>query len=108
MGNSEIKNAVEKYVKLCLNNKKLRQDLPAVADSTGSTHSMNSGQAKLTAGKPFDFTQGHESFDLAQDPEALEGPRRMASLFFPEHAPSPDSDSRSPFPFDPSASSGQA
>jgi len=28
--------------------------------------------------KPFDFTQGHESFDLAQDPEVLEGPGRMA------------------------------
>ena len=31
--------------------------------------------------KPFDFTQGHESFDYAQDPEVLEGRRRMACLF---------------------------
>jgi hypothetical protein len=31
--------------------------------------------------KPFDSTQGHESFDYAQDPEVLEGLRRMVNLF---------------------------
>ena len=39
--------------------------------------------------KPFDFTQGHESFDYAQDLEVLEGQRRMASSLSrlpPHHA----------------------
>jgi hypothetical protein len=34
--------------------------------------------------KPFDFTQGHESDRMAQDPEALEGQRRMTTLFPPQ------------------------
>jgi len=39
--------------------------------------------------KPFDSTQGHESFDYAQDPEVLEGQRRMASLFHHSLNPMP-------------------
>jgi hypothetical protein len=32
------------------------------------------GEERTRATQPFDFAQGHESFDLAQDPEVLEGP----------------------------------
>jgi hypothetical protein len=32
------------------------------------------GEERTQATQPFGFAQGHESFDLAQDPEVLEGP----------------------------------
>lgn len=44
-------------------------------------------QAETAKASPFDFTQGHESFDYAQDPEALEGQRRMARLVLPFRLP---------------------
>ena len=61
---------------------------------TGSTGSTGCSLKRITGltecrNKPFDSTQGHESFDFAQDPEALEGQRRMASLFHHSLTPMP-------------------
>ena len=41
-------------------------------------HVAREGEAAKAS--PFDSTQGHVSFDFAQDPEVLEGRRRMAGL----------------------------
>jgi hypothetical protein len=53
-------------------------DLPASGRLVRLWRSIGGHGVKEWRNEPFDLTQGHESFDFAQDPEALEGPGRMA------------------------------
>jgi hypothetical protein len=39
------------------------------------------GEKRTQATQPLDLAQGHEPFDLAQDPEVLEGPVEWQMMF---------------------------